>query len=162
MIKEKDQLIKTEKHKKLKKYRNKVTDLLKTSKQAHYHNYFEENKKNCRALWIGITTFSILKTKIKQILPYFKMVKQSQIKNILLKISTISSQVLAKNYKKTSHLLKSIFRASERIQIIFFVQTFSVTPTAEEVNDLISDLKASKSIGPSSLPTKIMKWLNDL
>ena len=112
MIKEKDQLIKTEKHKKFKKYRNKVTDLLKTSKQAHYHNYFEENKKNCRALWIGITKFSILKTKIKQILPYFKMVKQSQIKNILLKISTISSQVLAKNYKKTSHLLKSIFRAS--------------------------------------------------
>ena len=109
MIKEKDQLIKTEKHKKFKKYRNKVTDLLKTSKQAHYHNYFEENKKNCRALWIGITKFSILKTKIKQILPYFKMVKQSQIKNILLKISTISSQVLAKNYKKTSCLLKSIF-----------------------------------------------------
>ena len=41
--------------------------------------------------------------------------------------------------------------------------TFFVTPTTvEEVNDLISDLKASKSIGPSSLPTKIMKQLNDI
>ena len=34
--------------------------------------------------------------------------------------------------------------------------------TVEEVNDLISDLKASKSIGPCSLPTKIMKQLNDI
>ena len=41
--------------------------------------------------------------------------------------------------------------------------TFFITPTTvEEVNDLISDLKASKSIGPSSLPAKIMKQLSDI
>ena len=54
MIKENDQLIKTEKHKKCKEYRNKITDHLKTSIQDYYNKYFEENKKNCRALWIGI------------------------------------------------------------------------------------------------------------
>ena len=46
MLKEKDALINIEKDKKFKTYRNKITDLLKTSKQAHYHKYFEENKKN--------------------------------------------------------------------------------------------------------------------
>ena len=41
--------------------------------------------------------------------------------------------------------------------------TFFITPTTvEEVNNLISDLKASKSIGPSSLLTKIMKQSNDI
>ena len=45
MVKEKDQLIKTEKHKKFLKYRNKITDILKTNKQAHYHKHLEENKK---------------------------------------------------------------------------------------------------------------------
>ena len=41
--------------------------------------------------------------------------------------------------------------------------TFFITPTVvEEVNDLISVLKASKNTGPSSLPTKIMKQLNDI
>ena len=41
--------------------------------------------------------------------------------------------------------------------------TFFITPTTiEEVNDLISDLKGNKSTGPSSLPTKIMKQLNDI
>ena len=54
MIKENDQLIKTEKHKKCKEYRNKITDHLKTSIQAYYNKCFEENEKNCRALWIGI------------------------------------------------------------------------------------------------------------
>ena len=38
--------------------------------------------------------------------------------------------------------------------------TIFITPTTiEEVNVLISDLKASKSIGPSSPPTKIMKQM---
>ena len=41
--------------------------------------------------------------------------------------------------------------------------TIFITPTTiEEVNDLLSDLKASKRIGPSSLPTKIMKQSNDI
>ena len=39
---------------------------------------------------------------------------------------------------------------------------FNSPTTAEEVNDLISDLKASKSIGPSSLLTKITKQSNDI
>ena len=47
--KERDQLIKTEKHKKFRKYRNKKTDLLKTRKQAHYHKYFQENKKKLQS-----------------------------------------------------------------------------------------------------------------
>ena len=78
----------------------------------------------------------------------------------MLNISTISSQVLARNYKKTSHPIKSIFQAFLKNPNNL---TFFITPTiVEEVNDLISDLKASKSKGPSSLPTKITKQLNDI
>ena len=41
--------------------------------------------------------------------------------------------------------------------------TFFITPTTvEEIHYLISDLKASKSTGLSSLPTKIMKQLNGI
>ena len=41
--------------------------------------------------------------------------------------------------------------------------TFFITPTTvEEVNNLISGLKASKSIEPNSLPAKIMEQLNDI
>ena len=41
---------KTKKNKKIKIYWNKTTDLLETSKQAHPHKHFEENKKNGRVL----------------------------------------------------------------------------------------------------------------
>ena len=41
--------------------------------------------------------------------------------------------------------------------------TFFITPaTVKEVNDLISDLNTSKSIGPGSLTTKTMKQLNEI
>ena len=40
-------------------------DLLKTCKQAHYHKWFEENKRYCRALWIGISKIVYSKHKIK-------------------------------------------------------------------------------------------------
>ena len=36
------------------KYQNKIEDLLKVSKQIHYKKYFEDNRKNCKALWDGI------------------------------------------------------------------------------------------------------------
>ena len=45
---------KNRKTQKIFKILNKITELLKISKQAHYHKYLVENKKNCRASWIGI------------------------------------------------------------------------------------------------------------
>ena len=55
-----------DKNRKTKNFKNiEITDLLKTSKQAHYHKYFEQNKKNCRALWIGIDEIVYSKTKNK-------------------------------------------------------------------------------------------------
>ena len=37
-----------------KRYRNKIVDLLKITKEAYYKKYFQENKKNSRPLWSGI------------------------------------------------------------------------------------------------------------
>ena len=96
------------------------------------------------------------------------MVKQLQVKNISLNISIISSQVLAKNYQKNvsstkkhfSSFLKNPNNLTLREKCPRRVTFFITNTTVEEVNDLIFDLKTSKSTGPSSLPTKIMKQLN--
>ena len=53
MIKEKHVLTKVLKQESFKKYRNQI-NLLRVSKQTHYNKYFEENKNNCRAIWIVI------------------------------------------------------------------------------------------------------------
>ena len=54
MIKVKKVLTKVLKHESFRKYRNQIINLLRVSKQAHYNKYFEENKNNCGAIWIGI------------------------------------------------------------------------------------------------------------
>ena len=162
MIKEKDQLIKAEKHKKNLKYRNKITDLLKTSKQAHYHKYFEENKKNCRALWIGINEIVYSKNKNKTNSPSSliqdgkTITDQKHIAEHFNNFFTSIGKKLQKDIPPTKKHFLSFLKNPNNL-------TFFITPaTVKEVNDLISDLNTSKSIGPGSLTTKTMKQLNEI
>ena len=66
MIKEKNVLTKVLKHesfKKISKSNNKSSK--RVSKQTHYNKFFEENKKNCRAIWTGINEIICPKNKKK-------------------------------------------------------------------------------------------------
>ena len=47
----------------------KIVDLLKVSKQTHYKKYFEDNRKNCKALWDGIHQIIYSKKKKDNISP---------------------------------------------------------------------------------------------
>ena len=150
------------KTKKFKKYQNKITDLLKTSKQAHYHKYFEENKKNYRALWIGVKELVYSKNKNKTNSPSSliqdgkTITDQKHFAEHFNNFFTSIDKKLQKDIPPTKKHFSSFLKNPNNL-------TFFITPTTvEEVNDLISDLKASKSIGPSSLPTKIMKQSNDI
>ena len=51
MIKAKNSQTKQLKLSLYKKYCNIIVDLLKKSKQSHYRKYFEDNKRNCKAVW---------------------------------------------------------------------------------------------------------------
>ena len=42
------------KHESYKKYRNKVIELIRQSKQTYYQHYFEQNKKDSKTIWQGI------------------------------------------------------------------------------------------------------------
>ena len=53
MIEGKNVLTKRLEHESL-TYRNQIINILRVSKQTHYDRYFDENKNNCRAMWIGI------------------------------------------------------------------------------------------------------------
>ena len=40
----------TKQQKLYKKYRNIIVELLKKTKESHYRKYFEDNKRNCKAV----------------------------------------------------------------------------------------------------------------
>ena len=42
-----------------------IINLLRVSKHTHYNKFFEENKKNCRAIWTGINEIICPKNKKK-------------------------------------------------------------------------------------------------
>ena len=114
--------------------------------------------KNCKALWIGINKIVYSKNKNKTNSPssQFKMVihRSKTYCEHFNNFFTSIGKKLQKNIPPTKKHFSSFLKNPNNL-------TFFITPTTvEEVNDLISDLKASKSIGPSSLPTKIMKQLN--
>ena len=50
-IKEKDSQRKIKRYETQKNCRNKIVDLLKVSKQTHFKNYFEENKKTVKIIF---------------------------------------------------------------------------------------------------------------
>ena len=69
MIKQKDAILKNQKQMLYKRYRNKIVDLLKITKEAYYKNYFQESRKNSRALWSGINEIIYSKKSSKTIPP---------------------------------------------------------------------------------------------
>ena len=69
MIKQKDAILKNQKQMLYKRHRNKIVDLLKITKEAYYKKYFQENRKNSRALWSGINEIIYSKKSSKTIPP---------------------------------------------------------------------------------------------
>ena len=127
----------------------------------HYQKWFEENKKNCRALSIGIKEIFYSKNKNKTSSPSSliqnskTITDQKHIAEHFNNFFTSIDKKLQKNIPPTKKHFSSFLKNPNNL-------TLFITPTtAEEVNDLISDLKVSKSKESSNLPTKIMKQLSD-
>ena len=49
-----DRQLRQIKEKSFKKYHNKIVDLIKINIKLHYQKFFEETKRNSKAIWQGI------------------------------------------------------------------------------------------------------------
>ena len=67
MIKQKDAILKSQKQMLYRRYRNKIVDLPKITKEAYYKNCFQENRKNSRALQSGVNEIIYSKKSSKTI-----------------------------------------------------------------------------------------------
>ena len=159
MIKEKNVLTKVLKHESFKKYRNQIINLLRVSKQTRYNKYFEENKNNCRAIWIGINEVICPKNKKKLNSPNSLINEGKTITNpkiiaerfnkFFIKIGTNIQNKLSPTKKYYADYL---LKPSKEI--------FLITPTTdEEISHIISGLNIRKSTGRNSMPIKVMKQI---
>ena len=144
-----------------KTYRNKLKHLLLSSKKSYYDNYFIKNQNNIKETWKGIKQLITFRQSFTNV-PTTLEVGNSKLSN---------SQSIANafnNYFATigSNLANAIPTATNPFENYLnapICNSFLLFPTtATEIETEINGLNPTKSVGPFSIPIKILKTLRVL
>ena len=146
---------------KFQNYRNLIKTLTRRSKNNYYYQYFKVNKKCLRKTWSGIKEIINLNNRNTS-LPKC-LIKDN--KNITDPVEianefndffcNIGKKLESKIIKTDSKFDKYLKNPNEKSMFL--------KPTSEgEVKNLILNLNIHKSSGPSSFPTKILKYIVDI
>ena len=137
-----------------------LSTILKQSKTNCYNHYFQTNWNSIKNTWKGLKSILNIKN-ISAEIPKTLTVDGTTISNPM-EISYIFNSYFSLIATKTklnisfSHKHFSDF-LKNRSNISFFV-----SPTDKiEIEDVISSLDSNKSVGPNSIPNKILKLLKD-
>ena len=146
-----------------KKFRNRVSVSLNESKASYFYNYFQKNSNNMKQLWSGIK--SVIDVRKSSNVNIISKLKDSNgnvtsdpvvIANIFNKFFVNVSHDVTKNIPKSNK--SPVDFLSDKIASSFFT-----TPSVPlELSDIISALKSGKSLGPNSIPMKVLKCLSPL
>ena len=131
-----------------------LSTILKQSKTNYYNHYFETNWNSIKNTWKGLKSILNIKN-ISAKIPKTLTVDGTTISNPI-EISNIFSNYFSSIATKTKLKHFSDF-LKNRSNISFFVSPTDKT----EIEDVISSLDSNKSVGPNSIPTKILKLRKD-
>ena len=161
MIKAKNDQIKKRKHEIYKTYRNKIVDLLRVSRKCHYQKYFEENKKNSRAIWQGIHDIVYSRKSKKNNTPSSLLIDGKTItnpKDIAENFNNFFTSIGTKLQNNIPPTRRQYFDYLKHPN----PKTFFISPTTpDEIKNIINSIKNSKCVGPNSIPTKILHLIKD-
>ena len=139
-----------------KKFRNRVAVLLKESKTNYFHNFFYTNGNNMKLLWSGLK--SIISNNNSKT-------------NIISKLNDVNGNLttdpteIANTFNNffvnvAGNTTKGIPRTKKSPMDYLGTRnehSFLMTPVLPmEISDIKSSLKTGKSIGPNSIPTKLL------
>ena len=142
-----------------KKFRNRVSNEIRKSKESYVHNFFATNTQNMKKLWSGIKTIISHKSSTSSSINKIKdpegnvTSEPSKILNVFNNFFVDIADEITKTIPKTPK--SPLEYLSNRTCDSLFL-----TPvTSMEVNDLINILNPSKSVVPNSIPIKLLKIL---
>ena len=151
----------------LRNQKNKVRNLLRSSKKMYFSKYFEDNSRNAKKLWEGVNQILSSKSNSNRSINCLEVLdnntKQSitdpkTIANIANKYFTnIAGEILKKRkYKGNKHFRQYLKKSN-------FKREFTINPIQpKEIESIIKDFDTSKGVGPNSLPPKIIKLIAPL
>ena len=144
-----------------KKFRNRVSDSLRESKASYSYNHFQRNSNNMKQLRSGIkSVITIRKSNNMNVISKLKD-SNGNLKSDPVVIANIFNKFLflVISLKNIPRPKKSpVDFMGDRIGSSFFI-----APSVPlEISEIISLLKTGKSLGPRSIPMKILKILSPL
>ena len=148
--------LKAAKHNKYKNARNVAIFKVKQSKNEYYENYFQKHFKNVKKTWGGIKSVVTLKSKDKATSNLLMVngnviTNKSCIAEIFDDFFVNVGSSLASRIPKGKRPFKTYLRKS-------VVNSFFINPVHEsEIEKLTNNLNKNKSLGPCSIPVKILQ-----
>ena len=146
---------------KFRHYRNKLKHLLLISKKQYYTNYFKSYNHNIKKTWRGIKQIISLKKQSFKV-PHVLQIgsskltdKQSIVNAFNNYFASVGPELAAKIPSANSTFDKFMTTPLRNSFVLFPV-------IASEIELEINNLNASKSNGPFSIPTKLLKILSNL
>jgi len=146
---------------KFKLYRNKINHLIRISKQQYYNDYFNANASSAKHVWKGIK--EIVNPKSNQ---HNCTINKISIGDNDLTDPKSISNAFNNYFANIGKQLADNIPASANSALEYlanlpnYYDSFYLFPTdAEEIAAEISSLKLGKSVGPFSVPVKVLKIL---
>ena len=137
-----------------------IVDLLKKSKESYYRKYFEDNKRNCKAVWNGINQIIYSKSKANAWEPNCLLIngkaitQPKDIEEDFVYFTSISKE-LQKHIPSTKRNFSGNLKNPN-------AESFFMTPTTpEEISNLIQAFSSNKSTGTNSIPMSIQKKIKN-
>ena len=136
--------------------------LLKKAKQNYYNQYFEANMNNIKNTWKGIKSILTIKNTSSD-LPKCLSSNNSTFTN-QVEISNIFNNYFASIAEKTNVSINYSHKHFSDFLKHKNQNSFFLSPTNKyEIQNVISSLNSNMSVGPNSIPTRILKLLkNDI
>ena len=140
-----------------KSYRNRIVELCRQSKSNHFTRYFNRNAKNMHKIWSGIGDLINLKSG-KPASPISISISKTEVSSDPETVSncfndyfTSIADSIRSNIPPTPYHFSRFLR-NRNPNSMFLTPT-----TADEVIKVVGNFSSSKSSGPNSIPTKILK-----
>ena len=154
-IKCKDNTLKLNLHTQYKTLRNNIVNLIRTSKQNYFTQYFQQNSNNSKKIWQGINEYLNRKrnkasNNITLNINGNNITEPSNVANIFNNFFTsIADNIRAKIPQAFNNYHQYL---KNPLQNSFFFKPVSI----EEMIKTINSLSSNKASGPCSIPTKIL------
>ena len=141
-------------------YRNMLVLLIRKSKEIHFKNFFLSNAKNIREVWKGIKNI----IQVNNNKNYFPTCIVDN--GLSITDPTLIADKFNSYFTSIANDIKSKIQSSHTNFYKYLkvpnAHSFFLSPTNSlEISELISKMSNHKASGPNSIPTFVLKHLNN-